>query len=473
MRFSSAVSNKLVWMCVIYVALFIYVAIRAYTLSFTHDESLSYEIINGNEQLANTANNHVLNTTLMALSSALFGNSEFALRLPNVLAFALYLISCFFLCRPIKNLWLGLLGLGLLLLNPFLLEYFSLARGYGISIGLMAVSLVFLLNVEREDCSWPSFFKGYLLSVLFASLASLSNLLMLNYLIAVLLIFNITFWWRKKDQISTNRHKYLFAGLNILSCIPLILGVFQLLRLKAADHLYFGASSFSEAMGSLIKFSVYIPDYGQWVIPTVKCLMFLLILAGVIYLVVNKVNSGRLFILTALVITITFGLFLERMLFEANYPMGRTTLFYVPLLSLFIYYLFGELISRYGIKRRYCVPALLVLTAPLLWNFYVGANIEHTKNWRYDAHTKEVMQTIKDQSDSKSRKQSISNHWLLEPAINYYIDTWGLNLYPADRSGVNTHSDFMYRLKDTTTVEGYSVLEVYDDSRTNLSTRIE
>jgi len=39
----------------------------------------------------NTANNHLLNTALMQLCSTLFGNSELSLRLPNVLAHAVYL----------------------------------------------------------------------------------------------------------------------------------------------------------------------------------------------------------------------------------------------------------------------------------------------------------------------------------------------------------------------------------------------
>jgi hypothetical protein len=70
--------------------------VRAYSLSFTHDESLTY--LHGvrpglTKILAFSyvdANNHPLNTLLTWLSSLAFGNAELALRLPNVVAFVLF-----------------------------------------------------------------------------------------------------------------------------------------------------------------------------------------------------------------------------------------------------------------------------------------------------------------------------------------------------------------------------------------------
>src|SRR5882672_8620191 len=83
----------------IYFALFAYVALRAYHLSFTHDESLSYTILKGNESLKNTANHHVLNTYLMECCSWAFGGSELSLRLPNVLSFFVYLFCSYKLLK--------------------------------------------------------------------------------------------------------------------------------------------------------------------------------------------------------------------------------------------------------------------------------------------------------------------------------------------------------------------------------------
>src|SRR6266700_2950224 len=67
-----------------------YIAVRAARLAFTADESISYGFLHGQTALAGSANNQWLNTWLMRVAQALFGQSPWALRLPNVLAFGIY-----------------------------------------------------------------------------------------------------------------------------------------------------------------------------------------------------------------------------------------------------------------------------------------------------------------------------------------------------------------------------------------------
>ena len=61
-----------------------YAFARAYTLSFTHDESISYAIVAEHSTAKSTANHHPLNTRLMTWSYRSFGSREWALRLPNM-----------------------------------------------------------------------------------------------------------------------------------------------------------------------------------------------------------------------------------------------------------------------------------------------------------------------------------------------------------------------------------------------------
>ncbi len=87
MNLSRLKSKDKLLLIILFTSLFVYVILRAYLLSFTHDESLSYTIVEGKITWGKTANNHLLNTLLMSLSSSLFGMSELGLRLPNVLSF--------------------------------------------------------------------------------------------------------------------------------------------------------------------------------------------------------------------------------------------------------------------------------------------------------------------------------------------------------------------------------------------------
>src|ERR1051325_3912111 len=72
--------------------LFIYIILRAKKLSLTWDEANTFwEYVRTPRWLPQefnymSANNHLLNTWLMKICAMCFGESEFSLRLPNVLA---------------------------------------------------------------------------------------------------------------------------------------------------------------------------------------------------------------------------------------------------------------------------------------------------------------------------------------------------------------------------------------------------
>ena len=112
---------------------------RAATQSIVHDEALSWQFYLSGPVSAifqtYTANNHFLATILFRLSITLFGNSEFAMRLPTVLAGAWFFWTVFQLCGLIfGDGWLFLLACAALTLNPILLDFLVAARGYGLAM---------------------------------------------------------------------------------------------------------------------------------------------------------------------------------------------------------------------------------------------------------------------------------------------------------------------------------------------------
>jgi len=137
---------------------FIYASYRSVILDFTHDESSTFlksvqlsvwEIIS--YQNAGDANNHILNTLLMKLSNAIFGPQEWALRLPNILAHGLFVLFSYFIVqRTLSKSFVALLTFALINLNPYLLDFFSVARGYGLGMGLMMASLYFFQKYLSE-----------------------------------------------------------------------------------------------------------------------------------------------------------------------------------------------------------------------------------------------------------------------------------------------------------------------------------
>ena len=119
-----------------------------------------------------TTNNHLLNTVLTWVSFRLFGSSEFALRIPNLLAFCGYAIAAFMLVKQVENrvlkmlLVLGLFG------NLYILDFFAMERGYGLSFAFFLLALaLWIARLDGKKTYW-----GAELALFFAISANLGML---------------------------------------------------------------------------------------------------------------------------------------------------------------------------------------------------------------------------------------------------------------------------------------------------------
>ncbi len=187
-----------------------YEVIRAGRSSFTCDEAGTYLDFISPNVLAlfnfNSANNHFLNSLLAKISSGLAGPSELALRLPNLLAYAVYLLFAFLMLeRFVKNRIVVLCGYLLLSLNPYVLDFFSLCRGYGLSLGFLMASLFFFLTfLENGPYPAPGRDRALRRSLIAAGLAVLSSFSLLNvYLGLVILALGYFVVSNKKKRLGT------------------------------------------------------------------------------------------------------------------------------------------------------------------------------------------------------------------------------------------------------------------------------
>jgi hypothetical protein len=171
-----------------------FVTYKAATASFTHDESYTYtryvnksfgDIINYNSSDV-IPNNHILNTLLMKIFQYVLGSSELALRLPNVLAYVAFLFFSILWLRQFNKPWLMVTGVLALHANPFLLDFFALARGYGLSVSFLFMSIYFFYRYVQSSTG-----KDLTLSFTLAALAVWSSFILLNYYFALLFVFNV------------------------------------------------------------------------------------------------------------------------------------------------------------------------------------------------------------------------------------------------------------------------------------------
>jgi hypothetical protein len=448
--------------------LLFYVGLRAHRLSFTHDESLTYTIVTGSPSWVNSANNHIFNTQLVKLCDRLFGNSEFSLRLPNVLAFLIYFAGCFYLLTRSSSTILKLLGFAVLFINPFFLDFFSLARGYGLSFAFMILSVLYLLVNNPFPSKTRTYLRNVFLSLFFGALAVYSNLGIINYYIACITIHffsGIIYLW--KYQKAAVKDKMMFAGVLIVSIVPLLLAVKWLLHLKQLDQLYFGGPTLEATVFSLVYSSMYFSKNPEWLHQLLSYAFIFSFPTAIIAIVVRKDYYGRFALITCILLLIFAGLMLEHFLFEAKYPSERTALFLVPLFGLFIYYFAEHLLKFYARGKLFLNGIFILVTFAVCYHFFLNANLGYCKTWSYDAHTKNVMSIVEKESRGPV-KQSLSNNWLFEPAINFYIYSKNINVHPVNRDGVNLTSDFIYKLDEISVPENYSSLYECQENDVNV-----
>jgi hypothetical protein len=408
---------------------FSYVLIRGCTLGITHDEALTYKIIRGDEILRGTANHHWLNTHLSSISAYIFGAKEFALRLPNMLSFAVFgffllRIAKTFLKSPFTQTALVLLLCG----NPFILDFFSLSRGYGLSIACVAASLFYLFKIiELKADSKP---LHYYLATCFSILALSANLNTLNYFLVAqaLLVFSVMIF-KPKNRI------FSLAGIILLSGIPLYFSLDRLFFLKDQKELYFGTGNLNATVDNLIYSGFYLRDGFKEVIVLRYLLYGVLLLAG--FLAIRRkqlFHAGT--IASVVLFSILIALVSEHYLFEALYPINRSSLYLYTIILLAILLNFDDL------KLKAVHAALLVSSAVFVLVNIPAYNFNTTMTWSEDSAVKKavllIRQDIKDESI-----HLVECTWIYEPMINYYRLEYGIPVQEVFREDIQYKGEYL------------------------------
>ena len=454
---------------------------RAATFPFTCDESLSYAIFSWAPKWRTSANNHLLNTFMMHRCMHWFGKSELSLRLPNLLAHLGYLACSMLLLKRFRSTVLLAAGFVMLNLNPFMLDFFFLARGYGLALAFMMASL-YLLTRAHEEKPQKDFPKFLHLSVLAGALAVLANFSFLNYFLPLLLAGA----WLLLSDATLRRfsrgHIPGAAALFAASGIFLAFIFAQLFRLQRAGEFCFGGKTgfITDTAGSLVRCSLYstaIPPTTEKTIAAIWAGVFVLVLLLGLHLFLLKKKSP-LFVMYVLVMAVAVALpILQHRLCNALFPIERAALCYLPLGALVLLSALDWLASHP--VRRWEKTAILMFPAALAvilgWHFARSFTTQSCYSWGYDGHLDKVLEII-DQDRKQhfpSRTIVLGNSWKMEPSMNFYRVTrkytW---LAPVTRDPVNgTGYDYIYAFEkeaQALLARPHRILASYSDTKTVL-----
>lgn len=410
-----------------------YTSARAFLIDFTWDEASTYltYVRNGivivSDYDVMSANNHILNTFLMLCFTKLFGATEFVMRIPVLIAHLLFLL---FSARLVKNTggkWLAISAFIIINVNPYMLDFFSLARGYGLSLGLMmgSVYYFFLFHAKEKKNRYSA------LTILFAGLAVLANFVLLNYCLAVFgaIILLHIYFAEISGKPKPQKYKDALKGIIVPSFLMLILLLFVIpigIKLKNIGALFFGGdiSFWNDTMNTIVDRSFYEIGYSYRLQQLAKGFMVLVITASVI-LVVFKTVKKQLTSKTVFLMSLLFLIFMcslstimQHYLFATPYLMERTALFLVVLFSLIFVFLVSEFtdIKNIYVWITHASGAILIL------HFIAAYNLKYVLEWKLNADTREMLSDLDKVKQITKGKETmnIGTSLIFECPLNYY-----------------------------------------------------
>lgn len=407
-------------------AVFAYVVLRAVLVPVIHDEAMVFFYFVETKDFLPfhggwDAGNHVLCTGLGWLAWKVFGFHLWALRLPSVLAFILYAAYAWrwgLLLRtpPVRYmLWAALLGM------PFLLDFFSLFRGYGLSMAFWSMALYHLAAWLEKPRTRT------LLAVLGASAcATFSGLSLLTLWAAVLAVLLVSFWAAPVPGKRRALHLFLWF---LLGLAPWTFAAAWLRELAAHGSLYYGLRNgvLGGTVPSLLK--AMFGDAGtpaRWPV-----LLVLLAATWAAWRAFRKplpdLAARALLLCTGLLWADVLGRYVLHAWNGTLFPEDRTALQWVPLYVLMAALALDRWAARWRPARWF---ALLLLAFPL--RTVATANLYRTSYWPGEAVPRSIFQAADSLQRSAPRLLTVGSYRMEQGVWAFGMRQYGLRLNPAD-----------------------------------------
>lgn len=451
------------------------VIFRALWVPITHDEAYTYLHYVRQPWAGiilykppHIPNNHILNTLLAKLSVQIFGLSDFSLRLPNVIAAIIYFRYAALLARKFRFPGIQILAFLLLCFQLYFIDFFAMARGYGMGMALSLASIYHLYcyrDLNNGHHIWRT--------LLFAAFAVYANFTFLYSYVALVGIILILYWSEGKNQ--TKSLGVLWRPVGIVTAVLALLIVIPLRNISG--DLFGSDSNFWESsMHSLAWIFTYKQhfDIGVWI----SGFTAIALVAGAAFFAwdhFRKESQIGWYFYSELLIWLLFtagAQIAQHFILGTEYLIGRTVMVYAPLLLTYFIFLFQRLNRyRHGEHFQLALSLILVIGAALNFRYL---NFKEAVEWTYDASHKEAIADLEESQAIEAESFQLGINWLFEPALNFYRESEDLNwLAPLSREGYQDKeydAYYLWKEKDADFIQkleqensGYSLIATYDN----------
>jgi hypothetical protein len=354
----------------------------------------------------------VLHSTLVWLSTSLFGIGDFTIRIPALLGSAVFLYLLPSLVeKVVADRRLQLLTTAILILNPLTIDLLCAARGYSLALAFMTLTLLHLLRyAEREkerDLQWMSAGLGLTcvsnLSFAFVSVAILG--------MAVCIVLRREQW---RHLVSA-----FVPALTILF-VTLVLPISRVER----SYFYWGAPTIRISAETTTDAFLLHNPHDSSPFGSVKTrgrftrrylpVGLLLILFATGWWTLAGMRTQVTLPGSVLAISL-FGYWLAHEWLQIPYPSERTS---IPLVLLFFLTLGGVtagLMRAPGWHLRTVALASIAISLAMLIQFAMQFRPGHLWSWYQERDNRQIADLLRERG-----ARNISSFWVLQPALEFY-----------------------------------------------------
>jgi len=434
-------------------AAFIYTILRAWYLPIAHDEANSYfEWVSASLRdilLYNSfelPNNHLLNTLLIKIFVYFFGLSEFVIRIPALIGHALYLVGIYKTLKLFLKDGLVVVGLCVLIFNPFMLQMFAMGRGYALSLGFSSIGTYYLLRYIKElylprtmenSSKEESLHIGW--SFLMFALATMSSFSFFH-------IYLSAFVWLAGHEIATKRSRWklitsIFPSFLLLisTCLLPVIKIY-IFHPRIAELGEKGL--WANTVLSLISKTLYHQTYSlPWLPQSIQFFIIgVIILAVVLAMIRLRLKDNVL--QQTLILLRCVGAWLmiccliiigEGGMLKFGYSSGRTAIYFIPLFYL-LFLLVIQCLALLGKEIKqirigiYCFVILFSVISTA--HFAYCANLKHCYGIQaYCESSRDVIKYLMQSHKMEhlqSQSVSIGTHRDFTPMLNFYMTKYNV-----------------------------------------------
>lgn len=416
---------KKYWPVIIVASLLTYITVRCFTVDITHDEAYSFRVMKHfwHVEALCTANTHWLNSLAIRIAILLHLESNWQIRWLSILSAIVFLTVGLLWLRSFDSIPLKIFVIALALCNPFVLDYFVLARGYASALMLEVLALfLFFAAIHKNSRSIALF------ALLCAALSAIANYSFAYFFVGFAMVHFGHYYKGKILQSLKSKNFYI----DLLISLTTLLFVMRawLFILNCSNDTGAGTRSITEACNSVFE--------GVFYQRLSLNHMAMLILSGLLlgFIAVTCVyglfkysrHKNQVYFHNSLMLTITlFFITINYLFFNAMLPYARSALFLFPLLCINTVY--------FIVSIRTPMVIYSCMDIVLLFCFFKSLNLTYTLDFKAQQNTRYVFNYL----DSIGANHVAMNMETYGVYTNYYQQT--------DNMKYHFNSDYMGDIK--------------------------